>query len=94
MKLETLYLIDSNEHLIDSNELPPRFWRSLKYECVYLHAWETGSEAKAGVGRCVRRQSFWNQERRKLSECSAHLVGVIMRRVGCDASVALRTSSV
>ena len=42
----------------------------------------------------VRRQSFWNQERRKLSECSAHLVGVIMRRVGCDASVALQASFV
>jgi putative transposase len=26
-----------------------RLWRSLKYECVYLHAWETGSEARAGL---------------------------------------------
>lgn len=26
-----------------------RLWRSLKYECVYLHAWETGSQAKAGI---------------------------------------------
>ena len=26
-----------------------RLWRTLKYECVYLHAWETGSEAKAGI---------------------------------------------
>jgi len=25
-----------------------RLWRSLKYECVYLHAWETGSQAKVG----------------------------------------------
>jgi transposase InsO family protein len=25
-----------------------RLWRSLKYECVYLHAWETGSRARAG----------------------------------------------
>ena len=24
-----------------------RLWRSVKYECVYLHAWETGSEARA-----------------------------------------------
>ena len=29
-----------------------RLWRSLKYECVYLHAWETGSQARAGIGRC------------------------------------------
>ena len=28
-----------------------RLWRSLKYECVYLRPWETGSQAKAGVGR-------------------------------------------
>ena len=27
-----------------------RLWRSLKYECVYLHAWETRSKAKAGIG--------------------------------------------
>ena len=27
-----------------------RFWRSLKYEHVYLHAHETGSEARAGIG--------------------------------------------
>jgi putative transposase len=26
-----------------------RLWRSLKYECVYLHAYETGSELRAGV---------------------------------------------
>ena len=33
------------------NNFIERLWRSLKYECVYLHAWETGSQAKAGVGR-------------------------------------------
>ena len=27
-----------------------RLWRTLKYECVYLHAWETGLHAKAGIG--------------------------------------------
>lgn len=26
-----------------------RLWRSLKYESVYLHAFETGSEARAGI---------------------------------------------
>lgn len=26
-----------------------RLWRSLKYKCVGLHAWETGAEAKSGV---------------------------------------------
>ena len=28
-----------------------RLWRSLKYECVYLNDFETGSELRAGVGR-------------------------------------------
>jgi putative transposase len=26
-----------------------RLWRSVKYECVYLHAFETGSELRAGL---------------------------------------------
>jgi putative transposase len=34
--------------------------RSLKYECVYLHACETGSQAKAGVGRWI---NFYNHQR-------------------------------
>ena len=42
----------------------------------------------------VRRQSFWNQWALKLRESLAHLFGLIMRRAGGDASVALRVSSV
>ncbi len=30
-----------------------RLWRSLKYENVYLSAYETGSEARAGIGRWI-----------------------------------------
>lgn len=30
-----------------------RLWRSLKYECVFLHASETGSELRAGLSRWV-----------------------------------------
>lgn len=37
-----------------------RFWRSLKYECVYLSAFETGSEARDGIGRWIR---FYNERR-------------------------------
>ena len=37
-----------------------RLWRSLKYECVYLHAWESGSQAKAGIGRWI---TFYNHHR-------------------------------
>ena len=28
-----------------------RLWRSLKYECVYLNDFETGSDLRKGVGR-------------------------------------------
>ena len=37
-----------------------RLWRSLKYECVYLNAWETGGEARAGINRWM---GFYNTER-------------------------------
>lgn len=37
-----------------------RLWRSLKYECVYLHAWETGTDAKEGIGRWI---TFYNHQR-------------------------------
>ena len=37
-----------------------RLWRSLKYENVYLHAYETGSEARSGIGKWI---AFYNQTR-------------------------------
>jgi putative transposase len=30
-----------------------RLWRSLKYECVYLYAFETGSELRAGLAKWI-----------------------------------------
>ena len=30
-----------------------RLWRSLKYECVYLHAFETGQDLHAGLSRYI-----------------------------------------
>jgi putative transposase len=35
------------------NIIVERLWRSLKYECVYLNAYESGSEARAGIGTWV-----------------------------------------
>ena len=40
--------MDGKRRCID-NVFIERLWRSLKYECVYLHAWETGSQAKAAA---------------------------------------------
>lgn len=37
-----------------------RLWRSLKYECVYLNAFETGSELRTGLGRWI---SYYNGQR-------------------------------
>ncbi len=30
-----------------------RLWRSLKYECIYLHAFETGTDLRAGLTKVV-----------------------------------------
>jgi putative transposase len=37
-----------------------RLWRSLKYECVYLNAFETGTEARTGIGKWL---TYYNAER-------------------------------
>jgi putative transposase len=37
-----------------------RLWRSLKYECVYLYAFETGSELRAGLSSWI---SYYNTQR-------------------------------
>jgi len=42
------------------NVMVERLWRSLKYECVYLNAFETGSEARNGIGKWIR---LYNEER-------------------------------
>ncbi|MCP4606223.1 MAG: IS3 family transposase [Proteobacteria bacterium] len=36
------------------NVMIERLWRSLKYECVYLHAFETGTEARQGIGTWIK----------------------------------------
>lgn len=37
-----------------------RLWRSLKYECVYLHAFDNGVQAKAKIGSWI---DFYNETR-------------------------------
>ena len=37
-----------------------RLWRSLKYEGVYLHAFETGSELRVGLTRWI---GYYNADR-------------------------------
>lgn len=42
------------------NVLIERLWRSLKYGCVYLHAFETGSELRIGLSRW---NGYYNAQR-------------------------------
>ena len=58
--------MDGKGRCID-NVCIERPWRSLNrgsapanYQCVYLHAWETGSPAKAGIGYWI---TFYNHHR-------------------------------
>jgi putative transposase len=43
-----------------SSPIIERLWRSLKYECVFLNAFETGSEARSGIGRWI---DYYNRGR-------------------------------
>ena len=42
------------------NVMIERLWRSLKYECIYLHAFETGSEVRQGLRHWIE---FYNTRR-------------------------------
>jgi putative transposase len=42
------------------NVMIERLWRSLKYESIYLHAYETGSEVRQGLKRWIE---FYNTRR-------------------------------
>jgi len=51
--------MDGKGRFLD-NIFVERLWRSPKYECVYLHAWSGGREARAGIGKWI---AFYNQQR-------------------------------
>lgn len=51
--------MDGRARWID-NVMIERLWRTLKYDCVYLNAFETGSEARKGIGKWI---SKYNKER-------------------------------
>jgi putative transposase len=51
--------IDGNVAWRD-NRMIERLWRSLKSECVYLNAFETGSEMRAGIGKWM---TYYNSVR-------------------------------
>jgi len=58
-RVGTKISMDGKGRFLD-NIFVERLWRSLKYECVYLHAWETGSQARTGIGKWM---NFYNCKR-------------------------------
>jgi len=51
--------MDGKGRWID-NRMIERLWRSLKYECIYLNAFETGSGARKGISKWL---AYYNAER-------------------------------
>ncbi len=43
-----------------------QLWRSLKYKCVYLHAWSGGTEARERIGKWI---DLYNTERPHKAHC-------------------------
>lgn len=51
--------MDGGKRWMD-NVFIERLWRSLKYECIYLHAYETGSELRVGLSQWI---GYYNARR-------------------------------
>ena len=60
------------------NIFTERLWRSLKYECVYLHAWDTGSQAQAGVRMWI---DVYNHKRPHPALCGKPPAAVCWQRI-------------
>lgn len=45
--------MDGKGRYLDNNFIE-RLWRTPKYDCVYLHTWETGSQARTGLHNCMK----------------------------------------
>ena len=69
------------------NVMIERLWRSLKYDCVYLHAFETGSEARKVIDKWLRR---YNEERphSSLDDRTPHEAYWNLTKPGCPGKLA------
>jgi putative transposase len=69
------------------NVMIERLWRTLKYDCVYLNAFETGTEAREGIGKWIRR---YNEERphSSLDDKTPHEAYWNLPRPGCPVKLA------
>ena len=69
------------------NVMIERLWRSLKYDCVYLHAFATGSEAKKIIDKWLRH---YNEERphSSLDDKTPHEAYWNLPKPGCPGKLA------
>ena len=65
-----------------------RLWRSLKYECVYLHAFSGGREARQGIGDWV---IFYNHRRPHAAHDGETPVRAYRNRLSAAARAYART---
>jgi len=52
--------VDPHKGAWRNNVFIERFWRSIKYEEIYLNAYSNVPEARAGIGKYIK---FYNQRR-------------------------------
>ena len=67
-----------------------RLWRSLKYECVYLHAFSGGHATRMGIGHWI---DFYNNRRPHAAHGGATPAGVYLDRLSVSAPGLRRPSS-
>ena len=69
------------------NVMVERLWRSLKYDCVYRYAFETGSEARNGIGEWIKQ---YNEERphSSLDDRTPHEAYWNLPKAGCPGKLA------
>jgi len=82
-RVGTRISMDGKGRCID-NIFIERLWRSLKYECVYLHAWETGSQARVAIGRWI---TFYNHQRPHTAHGGQPPAVVYFNRIETDQQV-------
>jgi len=78
--------MDSKGRWID-NVMIERLWRSLKYECIYLNAFETGSEASKGIEKWIKRYNK-NRPHSSLDDRTPYEAYYNLTRAGCPVKLA------
>jgi putative transposase len=73
-------LMDGRGRFLD-NIFTERLWRSMKYECIYLHAFAGGREARRKIGDWM---SFYNHRRPHAAHGGKTPVGVYRERLSAS----------